>query len=460
MFFKGNYYYLSNMCKFDTPIVIDGITYKTAENYYQSMKTLSNSERVYIASINPAEAKKHTRTIKIRDDWDKVKLDVMTKIIDIKFNIPIFRYLLLSTKEIEIVEDNYWHDTYWGVCEGIGENHLGKILMDKRDKLNKMIEVKRNIKLGNLYTKENMDNYDYIGFTSNSTVKNNGELVMGAGTAKEIKELYPELPSRLGVMVKLTPSFIVDEETKIFAIRTKTDYKLNSNISLIIESLAKLKEHATIHSDKKYAMPVPGISNGGLDIYTVLPYLVDLPSNIDIWQLPEVKIYTGIGNRDIPVEYQERIKSIAKALSDKGYTLRSGGANGSDTCFEQEAGNRTEIYLPWKGFNKSTSMLFNQSNACNVLASLHHNKYNELKDGVKKLISRNMQQVLGSNLNQESDFLVCYTEDGCNTHKKIIFKTGGTATAISLASIIGIPIYNIRNKTDYAGLLKLIHEIK
>lgn len=34
---------------------------------------------------------------------------------------------LKNIKE-EIVEENYWNDKYWGVCNGIGENKLGKIL--------------------------------------------------------------------------------------------------------------------------------------------------------------------------------------------------------------------------------------------------------------------------------------------------------------------------------------------
>jgi len=31
-----------------------------------------------------------------------------------------------------LVEGNSWNDVWWGVCEGEGENHLGRILMDIR----------------------------------------------------------------------------------------------------------------------------------------------------------------------------------------------------------------------------------------------------------------------------------------------------------------------------------------
>lgn len=42
---------------------------------------------------------------------------------------------LLETGDAELVESNWWHDYFWGVCNGRGENHLGKILMKIRAEL-------------------------------------------------------------------------------------------------------------------------------------------------------------------------------------------------------------------------------------------------------------------------------------------------------------------------------------
>ena len=39
---------------------------------------------------------------------------------------------LIATGNAELIEGNWWKDTYWGVCDGIGENKLGKILMQIR----------------------------------------------------------------------------------------------------------------------------------------------------------------------------------------------------------------------------------------------------------------------------------------------------------------------------------------
>ena len=49
---------------------------------------------------------------------------------------PVLKNLLLDTNNEELIEGNTWNDTYWGVCNGEGQNHLGKILMKVRSLLN------------------------------------------------------------------------------------------------------------------------------------------------------------------------------------------------------------------------------------------------------------------------------------------------------------------------------------
>jgi predicted NAD-dependent protein-ADP-ribosyltransferase YbiA (DUF1768 family) len=50
-----------------------------------------------------------------------------------KFQNPELREKLLCTGKLELIEGNYWGDTYWGVCRGVGENRLGKLLMLVRE---------------------------------------------------------------------------------------------------------------------------------------------------------------------------------------------------------------------------------------------------------------------------------------------------------------------------------------
>jgi predicted NAD-dependent protein-ADP-ribosyltransferase YbiA (DUF1768 family) len=42
---------------------------------------------------------------------------------------------LIETGTGKIVEGNNWGDTFWGVCNGQGQNMLGKILMKQRESL-------------------------------------------------------------------------------------------------------------------------------------------------------------------------------------------------------------------------------------------------------------------------------------------------------------------------------------
>lgn len=132
--FSGDYRWLSNFCV--CSVVLDGETYITTEHAYQAAKTLDITERNEIRQCKtPGMAKKLGKYLTVRDDWDDIKISVMTDLLEQKFSKPEFYQLLISTGDNEIVEGNSWNDYFWGVCDGIGSNHLGKIIMDIREKL-------------------------------------------------------------------------------------------------------------------------------------------------------------------------------------------------------------------------------------------------------------------------------------------------------------------------------------
>lgn len=129
--FQGDYRWLSNFepCE----VCFEGILYPSTEHAYQAAKTLDRNVRMSIAMLStPGAAKRAGKSVKSRDDWDQVKLDVMEAILRQKFILVRFRRLLMSTGDMEIVEGNTWGDVFWGVCNGVGENHLGKIIMKLR----------------------------------------------------------------------------------------------------------------------------------------------------------------------------------------------------------------------------------------------------------------------------------------------------------------------------------------
>ena len=132
--FHGKYAFLSNY--YDSPIFYDGILYPTVEHAFQAAKTTVFIQRIIIANKKtPGQAKCAGRKVTLRDNWDDIKLYIMKELIILKFTNPKLKSALLNTKDAELIERNTWNDTYWGICNGIGENHLGKILMEVREML-------------------------------------------------------------------------------------------------------------------------------------------------------------------------------------------------------------------------------------------------------------------------------------------------------------------------------------
>jgi ribA/ribD-fused uncharacterized protein len=130
--FLSKHRFLSNF--YESPVVYEGITYPSSEHAYQAAKSLDPVVRQRMANVStPGKVKKAGRQITLRPDWEQVKLDVMAEIVLLKFmQNDELKQKLLETGNEELVEGNTWGDTYWGVCNGVGENHLGKILMRVR----------------------------------------------------------------------------------------------------------------------------------------------------------------------------------------------------------------------------------------------------------------------------------------------------------------------------------------
>lgn len=131
--FKGKYSFLSNF--YPCRVEFDGEIYPSTEHAYQAAKTLDPVDRINIKNASDAAvAKRLGKTCKIRIDWDEIKIDVMRELLEQKFAKDTrLREYLDNTRPSELIEGNWWGDTFWGVCNGEGKNHLGKLLMEIRD---------------------------------------------------------------------------------------------------------------------------------------------------------------------------------------------------------------------------------------------------------------------------------------------------------------------------------------
>jgi hypothetical protein len=170
-------------------------------------------------------------------------------------------------------------------------------------------------------------------------------------------------------------------------------------------------------------------------------------------------IYAGIGSRATPDDVLEVMSRFAALVGSHGYILRSGGADGADSAFEDGAkkvGGKMEVFLPWPKFNDRPSNGEGEWHGTNPnryyvignkdgddgwaygTASLEGATspfhWNNCKQGMKKLCARNMMQILGQNGETPVKGVVCWFNPE---------KPGGTGWAIRLAQSRGIKIQNL-----------------
>ncbi len=133
-FHVDKYRFLSNF--YPAEVEWNGIKYPTVEHAYQAAKTLNPKEVELIrTATTPGKAKQLGKVVTKIPGFDILKIDVMRVLLYQKFDIPELKQKLLDTGDENLVEGNNWKDTFWGVYNGYGENHLGRLLMEVRAKL-------------------------------------------------------------------------------------------------------------------------------------------------------------------------------------------------------------------------------------------------------------------------------------------------------------------------------------
>ena len=132
MLMRNEYFFLSNM--YPCQIKYNGHTFQSIEAAFQAQKDLSRISE--FEGISGKDAKRLGRKVNLRPDWESVKLGIMEDLLRVKFSDTELARKLKAVNE-PIVEDNTWHDTYWGVCEGKGQNNLGKLLTKIKGDLQK-----------------------------------------------------------------------------------------------------------------------------------------------------------------------------------------------------------------------------------------------------------------------------------------------------------------------------------
>lgn len=150
------------------------------------------------------------------------------------------------------------------------------------------------------------------------------------------------------------------------------------------------------------------------------------------------KYYAGVGSRATPLEVQALMRRIARSLEKRGYILRSGRARGADLAFESGT-TYAQVFFAGHATDETRT-----------LARHYHPAPERLYGDALDLMARNAYQVLGPQLDEPSEFVVCWTPDG--TEKVTSRATGGTGQAIRIAVDHGIPVFNLYNSDAVARL--------
>lgn len=179
-------------------------------------------------------------------------------------------------------------------------------------------------------------------------------------------------------------------------------------------------------------------------------------------------IVTIVGSRKAPDDVCKFTAEQSLYLRSKGVLVRTGDATrGVDdsVCFPlkytrdvsadevvlSKTVENLEIYVAQDAVDDDKA---------EAMATKYHKAWDHLTDFAKLLHARNCYQVAGLLLNNPSTCVLCWTPDGANTHAKRIKATGGTGTAISVASMVyNIPVFNVRNGKDIRAYYAFIHNL-
>jgi len=131
---KTGYEFLSNF--YGSTVAYEGVLYPTVEHAYQASKSTNKQTRDLIKRAEtPYVAKRLGKSIELRSGWADIRIDIMRLLIREKFENPFIRWQLKDTSPKILINENRWNDKFWGICNNMGENNLGKILMEVREEI-------------------------------------------------------------------------------------------------------------------------------------------------------------------------------------------------------------------------------------------------------------------------------------------------------------------------------------
>jgi ribA/ribD-fused uncharacterized protein len=138
--FKDEFSFLSNF--HPCTVVIGLMKFPSSEHAFMSFKNNSDEwkKECQRFDLTPGQIKRKGRKIELVSFWEDIKIDSMRQALWFKFTQnKELKEKLLDTGNQNLVEGNNFNDVFWGVClksnPNVGENHLGRLLMEVRSLL-------------------------------------------------------------------------------------------------------------------------------------------------------------------------------------------------------------------------------------------------------------------------------------------------------------------------------------
>lgn len=163
-----------------------------------------------------------------------------------------------------------------------------------------------------------------------------------------------------------------------------------------------------------------------------------------------VKFYTGIGSEKTPKQIQYLMTNIAYKLALLGYCLRSGGARGADTAFENGVDKFLKDYPnsdsnSYKKIYTAEEFEFSKENynfCCKQLIPIldENRDFSRFKEYTQKLLLRDVQQVLGNWYDSIPSKFTIFWIPMTNIWDP---NAGGTKYATRISERNNIPLFNL-----------------
>ncbi len=185
------------------------------------------------------------------------------------------------------------------------------------------------------------------------------------------------------------------------------------------------------------------------------------------------RAYAGIGSRETPPDILETMGNIGQRMAALGWRLRSGGATGADSAYEdgcKSANGAMSIYLPWRGFNGRGNVpgyivperdIPDKWAQAISIAATHHRAWERLGRGPRALMARNVFQVLGDNLNDPVKVVLCWGKGSkVDADGLVVDVQGGTGLAVRLAASCDIRVVNLAVPGSLERTLEAIEKME